>query len=104
MDKLKYFMVHSCITVQPASVGPLLALSKIFGFTVWSGDVRREYVQSVLPLNRDVYTGQVMPKFELEPHPCLKLLRKLYGICDSGDQWNATIENHHRKTLEMVEI
>lgn len=96
-------MVHWSTAVQLSSVGHIIYLSTIFGFTVWTGDVRQPYLQSALPLGGDLYTGKVLPKFELEPHQLLKILRPLYEMCDSGDLWNATIDNHHRNILETVQ-
>ena len=43
-DKYKDFIVHSSTTLQPHSIRPLLALSRIFGFEIWTSDVRQIFV------------------------------------------------------------
>lgn len=53
------------------------------------------------PLFRDLYIANPVAEFELEPHQCLQLLKPLYGLCESGDLWFATMDKHHRLDLGM---
>ena len=100
-DKLKRFMVHSSQTLQPASVRLLLAMASMFGFHVWTADVRKAYLQSAEPLMREILIKDPVPEFELDDPQCLQLLRPLSGLCESGDLWHKTLEAHHGNELGM---
>ena len=100
-DKLKRVMVHSSQTLQPASNRLLLAMASMFGFHVWTADVRQAYLQSAEPLMREIFIKDPVPKFELDGPQCLQLLRPLYGLCESGDLWHTTLDAHHRNELGM---
>ena len=100
-DRLKHMMVHSTSTLQPSSIRLLLALAAIHGFDVWTSDVRQAYLQSAEPLARDVFIAKLVPEFELDPSQCLKRLKPLYGLCESGDLWHQTLDRHHREDLCM---
>ena len=50
---------------------------------------------------RDIFIKDPVPEFELDASQCLQLLRPLYGLCESGDLWHATLDSHHRKDLGM---
>lgn len=65
-DKLKFYMVHSSQTLQPASIRLLLALETFFGFEIWTADVTQAYLQSTIPLSRDLFLNSFVP--ELHPH------------------------------------
>ena len=45
-----------------------------------------------------------MPEFELAPSQCLKLLKPLYGLCESGDLWHEKLAKHHREDLGMSSL
>ena len=100
-DKLKGFMVHTSQTLQPSSVRLLLALAELHGFSTWTSDVTQAYLQSAVPLMRDVFIKDPVPEFELNPNQSLQLLRPLYGLCESGDLWFKTLDDHHKNDLEM---
>ncbi len=100
-DKLKKFMVHSSSTLQPHSNRLLLTMSLIFKFKIWTSDVRQAYLQSLIELNRDIYLKNLPEEFDLPADIYLKLLKPLYGLCDSGDLWCETLDIHHRKDLDM---
>ena len=100
-DKLKHFMVYSSQTLQPSSVRLLLSLASLYGFDVWTADVRQAYLQSSEALIRDVFIKDPVREFELYPTQCLKLLRPLYGLCESRVLWHASLDAHHRNDLRM---
>lgn len=101
-DRMKAMMVHSAATLQPQSIRLLLALAAAFGFDIWSADVRQAYLQSSEALSRDIFITKPVAEFELQPEECLKLLKPLYGLCDSGDLWHKTLDDHHRRDLGMT--
>ena len=103
-DRLKEFMVHSSQTLQPQSIRILLALAVIFGFKIWTADVRQAYLQSAIKLQREVYVKTNASEFELKPNKCLKLLRPLYGLCESGDLWYETFSQHSKEDLHLVQM
>lgn len=41
-------------------------------------------------------------EFEFSLDQCLKLLRALYGLCDVGDLWHTTLDEHYRLDLGMA--
>ena len=103
-DRQKAFMVHTSQTLQPASVRLMLSFACIFGFEVWTSDVRQAYLQSAEPLSRAIYIGKPSTEFSLDPKQCLQLLTPLYGLCESGDLWHATLDKHHRQDLGMTPL
>lgn len=101
-DRMKAYMVHNATTLQPQSIRLLLALAAIHDFDIWTADVRQAYLQSDEMLARELFITNLVPEFELRPEQCLKLLKPLYGLCDSGDLWHKTLDKHHRCDLEMT--
>ena len=100
-DKLKHFMVHGAQTLQTASARLLVALALVFGFQIWSSDVKLAYLQSTEPLMRRVFIHNPAPEFELDPSECFELLLPLYGLCDAGDLWHQTLRKHLTDELEL---
>ena len=100
--RMKALMVHSAATLQPQSIRLLLALAAIHGFDIWSADVRQTYLQSAEPLSRELFITKPVPEFEVQPGQCLKLLKHLYGLCDSRDLWHKSLDEHHRHDLGMT--
>ena len=82
-DRYKDLMVHSSKTLQPHSIRILLALTAMFDFEVWTSDVSQAYLQSSLPLARDVYIKNPVKEFDLSPDECLQLILPLYGLTES---------------------
>lgn len=100
-DRMKDLLVHSTSTTQPQSVRLLLSIASILDLDVWGSDVKQAYLQARKKLERELYITDVVPEFELQPHECLLLLKPLYGLCDSGDLWYATMDEHFRNDLKL---
>ncbi len=101
-DRLKDMIVHSTQTVQASYTRLLLSLASILGFDIWTADVTQAYLQSRKPLQRDIFIRNPAEDFELKPDECLKLIRPLYGLCEPGDLWFGTLDEHLREDLGMV--
>ena len=56
IDDLKDYIVHGEQTLQVTSISLILALSCIFGFKIWSTDVKLAYLQSAAALKRAICT------------------------------------------------
>lgn len=95
-------MVHSTTTLQLQSIRLLLAISMMFGFKIWTSDVRQAYLQSAEPLSRNVFTSKPVSEFDLKPSECLQLLKPLYGFCESGDLWHQKVDLQHKTDLGMT--
>ena len=93
-DILKHFMGHGAQTLQASSIRLLLALAPMFGFDIWSSDVKLAYFQSPEPLRRRVFIKNPAPEFELSPEECFELLLPLDGLCDAVDLWHKTLHTH----------
>ena len=100
-DRLKHMMVHTTSTLQPQFIRLLPALAAIHVFHIWASGVRQAYLQSAEPLIRDFFIKRPVLEFEPDPSKCLKLLKPLYVLCESGDMWHATLDNHHIQDLGM---
>ena len=94
-------VIHTASTLQPQSIRLLLALAGIHGFEIWNSDVRQAYLQSAKPLARDIFITKAVPEFEVDPSQYLKLPKPLYGLCESGDMWHATLYRHQIENLGM---
>lgn len=103
-DKQKHLMVHNSANLQPQSIRVFLALARASDFQVWTSDVTKAYLQSTDSLIRDMFIKKQIPKFELAPHECLKLLKPLYRLCDAGDLWASTMDKHHRLDLRLLPL
>lgn len=95
-------MVHFTSTLQPQSVRLPLALVVLFGFIIWTADILQAYLQAGEPLGREIHIAKPPPKFELTPGQCVKVMRPLYDLCDSGDLWHKTLDHHYRRELSMI--
>lgn len=42
--------------------------------------------------------------FDVKHDELLKLVKPIYGLCDLGDYWNVTIDNHLTKNLGMERV
>ena len=100
-EKLKKLMVHSSQTLQPSSIRILLTIEGAHQFEVWISGVGQASLQSSDSLYRDLCLRDLLPQFELDSHEALQLLRPLYGLCESGDMWYKTLDDHHGLDLKM---
>lgn len=91
---LKHYMVHGAQTLQASSGCFPIAIASIFGFKLWSSDVKLAYLPSTEPLCRRVFIKKPAPELELHPNECFELLKQLYGLCDAGDLWHQTLNKH----------
>ena len=60
-------MVYGAQTLQTSSARLLIPIASIFGFKLWSSDVKLAYLQSTETLRRRVFTNKPGPEFELHP-------------------------------------
>ena len=100
-DKFKDMMVHTSTTLQPQSIRLLLAMASMFGFDIWTADVRQAYLQAAETLSREIFLKRPALEFGLRLDQCFQLLKPLYGLCESGDLWHETLDKHHRADLGM---
>ena len=91
-DRLKKMIVDFSQNLGASSTRLLLALASAFGFDGWTVDVTQAYFHSSEPLMRDIFIKKRAPEFELTLDQYLQLMTPLYGLCESGDLWNATRE------------
>jgi hypothetical protein len=61
------------------------ALASICGFEEWALDIRQAFLQAANENMRDNFP-QPPKEMELSSDAFLKLMKSLYGLCDSGDR------------------
>lgn len=103
-DREKTSMVHDASTLRFSSIRVVISVANILGVRLFSHDVTQAYLQSREKLSRKVY---IQPKtedlatFGLKDGDLLELQKPLYGLCDAGDYWGATIDEHLTNDLGM---
>jgi Reverse transcriptase (RNA-dependent DNA polymerase) len=78
----------------------VLALASICGFEVWTLDISQAFLQAAHENMRDIFL-QPPIEMKLSSDEFLKLMKPLYGFCDSGDWWYHTLRHHHVQDLQM---
>lgn len=95
-------IVHRHTTIRPQFVQMFLAIAEIFYFFVWKSDMRQAYLQSAEPLAREIFIHTYLEEYKLDASQCLKLLKELYGLCESGDLWNAKIDKYYARIWRWI--
>lgn len=104
-DGDKSYVVHDISTIRASSIRLILSVSAVMGFRLFSHDVTQAYLQSKYELTRKIY---VQPKekdldiFGLKKGELFELNKPLYGICDAGDYWGVTMDEHIVNDLHMT--
>jgi Reverse transcriptase (RNA-dependent DNA polymerase) len=87
-DKEKRALIHNSNNVSQTSIRLLIALAAVFGFNIFTADVKQAYLQSASPLLRDIYVQPnlgLAATLQLDQNQLLKVLKPLYGLTESGD-------------------
>jgi hypothetical protein len=81
----------------------VFAIAAHYNVQVESGDVPAAYVQAKMPKGDTIYYMEQPPGFKDEEHPdyICELLKCLYGLPQSGHQWNEEFANFLVKELGM---
>lgn len=106
-DQAKWFVVHNLATLRQRSTRILVSTAANLGLRLFADDITQAYLQS-----EDRYTRQVYLRprpadrylFDLKEGEILLLLRPLYGMCDAGDYWHATLSGHVENDLLMAPL
>lgn len=104
-DFLKSMLAHDVTSLRPTSIRLILCIAAVLLLRLFLHDVMQAYLQAKDKLTRAVYLN---PKpedrhlFGLLTDYLLKLVKPLYGLCDSGDYWNITIDDHLKHDLCMT--
>ena len=72
------------------------------GFRIWVVDVKLAYLQSDKPLIRKIFITNSASEFEPSPQECLELLKPVYSLANSGDEWHRTLDDHVQINLKMT--
>lgn len=87
-----------------SSIRLILGAAAKYGFRLFSHDIKQAYLQSKDKLTCSIF---IRPKEEhmkilsLSRGELLELTKPLYRLCDSGDYWGVTTENHLCNDLGM---
>lgn len=103
-DALNEMLAHDVTALRPTSIRVILCVAAVLDLGLFLHDVTQAYLQAQEKLTRTMY---LRPKpedrhlFGVNEHELLKLLKPLYGLCDSGDYWNATSDENLTNELDM---
>lgn len=103
-DRDRPFLVHDATSIRVSSIRILQSAAKVLGFRIFSHDVTQAYLQSRSNLSRKIYIrpkSKDLKTFGLREGELLELNRPLYGLCDAGDYWGNTMEQHLINDLGM---
>eukprot|EP00168_Porphyra_purpurea_P011369 TRINITY_DN2896_c0_g1_i1.p1 TRINITY_DN2896_c0_g1~~TRINITY_DN2896_c0_g1_i1.p1 ORF type:complete len:816 (+),score=159.39 TRINITY_DN2896_c0_g1_i1:2887-5334(+) len=104
-DRVKDFVVHNTATLRQRFTRLVVSTSANMGWRVYAQDITQAYLQSEDAFDRELY---LRPKpadrhlFDLGDDEVLKLDLALYGVCDAGMYWAATLHGHIDKDLAML--
>ena len=102
LDIMKDYLVHEAKIFHCVTVRRILVVAKIKCFRIWIVNVKLAYLQSGKPLIRKIFIKNPEPEFELSPGECLELLKTIYDLADSGDEWHRTLDDHVQIDLKMI--
>eukprot|EP00171_Calliarthron_tuberculosum_P000912 IDg912t1 len=106
-DNLKPFLVHNNPTMGQSSNKLIVSTSVILRYRLALHDIIRAYLQSKKKFSRLIYLkprSEDLKYFVMAPDEVMELLEPLYGICDAGDYWGATLAEHVRNELKMTPL
>ena len=106
-DRMKEFAVHNCPTLRQSSTRFLLSIAAVSNYRISMVDFVQAYLQASEKLDRNIYLRVLKEDRELfgiTEGQFLKLLKPLYGICDSGDYWAATFTHYVTEVLKMTPL
>lgn len=99
-DPAKKAAVHNSPNIRHESSRLLLAMASILGFEVWTQDISQAFLQAATANMREIYL-EAPKELRLSAEMVLKLMKPLYGLCDSGDRWHHTLRHHHLSDMQM---
>jgi hypothetical protein len=76
----------------------VLPARTICGFEEWTLDIWQATLQAANEKMRGNFL-QPPKAMDLASDEFLKLIKPLYGLCDSGDRWHHTLRHHHMQDL-----
>lgn len=103
-DSSKEMLVHDVTALRPASIRIILSTAAVLALRLFSYNVTQAYLQATDLLTRLIF---LRPKaedrslFGLADDELLQIINPLYGLCDSGDYCNITINSHMIKVLKI---
>lgn len=90
--------------MRQSSTKIITSASDILGFIVCLIDNSQAYLQSKYKMSREVFVrshSNDLKYFDMNQHTVHRSRKPLYGMCDSGGYWGATISEHIRENLQM---
>lgn len=93
-DAIKDFMVHNSPSLRHTSVKIIVSIAAVRSFLLACLDFNQAYLQSEDTMSRSICfkpRKEDLSILEVGSNMVLKLKKPLYGICDSGDYWAATL-------------
>eukprot|EP00170_Pyropia_yezoensis_P001216 contig_5399_g1220 len=103
-DKAKPFVVRKLSTLRQRSTKIIVSTSAVLGFRILSHDFNQSYLQSMDKLSQPVYLNPRQEDHAIlgaADDEVLRVLKPLYGLCDAGDYWSATMTAHVKADLCM---
>jgi len=106
-DKAKEFVVHNMATMRQRSTRLLASTAANMGWRVFAHDITQAYLQSQDAFARPLYLRPHPADrhlFDLHTDELLRLDLPLYGVCDAGLYWDATLVTHIKDDLGMIPL
>lgn len=104
-DKAKALVVQNLATMRQRSTRLLVSTAAVLGLRAFAHDTTQAYLQSQEPVTRQVYLRprvQDRHLFHLADDEILRIELPLYGVCNAGDYWHATLTAYLEKGLQMT--